>query len=259
MVEITAAQIGGWLGQYLWPLFRISGFFMLAPVVGSQLVPARIRLMLSILTALVLAPVLPAMPAIDAVSLNSAFITIQQVLIGVAMALALQMLLQVFILAGQMIAMQMGLGFASMVDPSNGISVTVVSQFHLMLATLLFVAVGGHLAMIEVLAESFIVLPVGAGFISNNALWSIMGWFTWMFAAGVLMALPAVTSLMIVNAALGVITRSAPQFNIMTIGFPFMVILGLAIIWATMGNYLPHFEYFTRDALDMMADLVAIR
>ncbi len=259
MLEFSAAQIGGMVGQYLWPLFRISAFFMLAPIVSSKLVPARIRLILSIVTTIALAPILPDMPVIDALTLSAAIITIQQIFIGVAMALALQMLLQIFLIAGQMIAMQMGLGFAQMVDPSNGISVTVVSQFHLMLATVLFVTMDGHLAMIEILAESFVVLPVGAGFLSNNALWSIMGWFSWMFAAGVLMALPAVTSLMVVNAALGVITRTAPQFNIMTIGFPFMVMLGLAIIWVTMGNYLPHFNQFTREALDLMASVVAIR
>lgn len=199
MLELSATQIGGMVSQYLWPLFRISAFFMLAPIVSSQLVPARIRLILSIVTTIALAPILPEMPVIDAVTLSSAIITIQQVFIGLAMALALQMLLQIFIIAGQMIAMQMGLGFAQMVDPSNGISVTVVSQFHLMLATILFVTMDGHLAMIEILAESFVVLPVGAGFLSSNALWSMMGWFSWMFAAGVLMALPAVTSLMIVN------------------------------------------------------------
>ena len=259
MLEITVEQISALVAQYLWPLFRISSFFMMAPIIGSQLVPARIRLVIAIFVTLALAPVLPAMPAVDAVSLPSAIITVQQVIIGVAMAFALQMIMQMFILAGQMIAMQMGLGFAMMVDPTNGINVTVVSQFHLLLATILFVNFGGHLAMIEVMAASFEMLPVGGGFISTNALWSMMGWVSWMFAAGVLMALPAVTSLMIVNAALGVITRSAPQFNIMSIGFPFMVVLGIAIIWVSMGAYIPHFELFTREALELMAEVYSVQ
>ena len=259
MLALDAAEIGGMLGQYLWPLFRFSSFFMLAPVIGSQLVPKRIRLLISLVVTFVLAPHLPAMPAIDAVSLDAIILIIQQVLIGVAMALILQVLIQMFIMTGQMIAMQMGLGFASMVDPTNGISVTVVSQFHLMLATLLFVTMDGHLAMIEVMAESFVILPIGGGFISDNALWSMMGWISWMFAGGLLMALPAVTSLMLVNASLGVITRAAPQFNIMTVGFPFMVILGLCILWVSMGGYASHFDRFTREALDIMAVLITIK
>ena len=259
MLEFSIEQISAWVAQYLWPLFRISSFFMLAPIIGSQLVPGRIRLLISILVTLALVPVLGPMPAVDAVSLQSFIIVIQQIFIGVAMAFALQMILQMFILAGQMIAMQMGLGFAMMVDPTNGINVTVVSQFHLLLATLLFVNFGGHLAMIEVLAASFEMLPVGAGFISSNALWSMMGWVSWMFGAGVLMALPAVTSLMIVNAALGVITRAAPQFNIMSIGFPFMVVLGTAIIWISMPGYLPHFEMFTRQGLELMSSVLTIQ
>ncbi|MGK0440700.1 MAG: flagellar biosynthetic protein FliR [Pseudohongiellaceae bacterium] len=258
MLELGVEHISAWVGQYLWPLFRISSFFMMAPIIGSQLVPSRVRLMIAIFVTLAIAPILPPMPVIDAVSLPSALITIQQIVIGVAMAFALQMVLQMFILAGQMIAMQMGLGFAMMVDPSNGISVTVVSQFHLLLATLLFVTFGGHLAMIEVLATSFTMLPVGE-FLSGNAIWGMMGWVSWMFGAGVLMALPAVTSLMIVNSSLGVITRSAPQFNIMTIGFPFMVILGIGIIWVTMPNYIPHFELFTKQALGLMTKLLITR
>lgn len=259
MIELSAAELASMLGQFLWPLFRISSFFMLAPVIGTQLVPKRIRLLMAMVMTVVLMPHLPAMPTVEALSFATTILIVQQVIIGIAMALILQMLIQMFILTGQLIAMQMGLGFASMMDPTNGISVTVVSQFHLMLATLLFVTMDGHLAMIEVLAESFQILPIGAGSISNNALWTMMSWISWMFAGGVLMALPAVTSLLIVNAALGVMTRAAPQFNIMSVGFPFMVILGLLIIGVSIGGYLPHFDRFTQEALVMMREITLIQ
>ncbi len=255
MLEFDAAVIGGWLGSLVWPFFRISSFMLAAPIIGPQLVPARIRLMLALLVTMVSAPNLPAMPLVDAVSAESFVLSLQQILIGIGMGLVLQMLLHIFVMTGQMIAMQMGLGFASMVDPANGVSVTVVSQFHLMLATLLFIAMDGHLVMIEVMAGSFSSLPVGAGFMTNNAIWSLAGWASWMFAAALLMALPAVSSLLIINAALGIVTRAAPQLNIFAVGFPFMLIMGLCIIWASMGSYLPHFDQYAHQALGMMASL----
>lgn len=252
MIEFSTGEISSWLAGLLWPFFRIGGFFIAAPVIGTQLVPGRIRIILALLMTALIAPQLPVSSTIDPLSLSAFVITIEQLLIGIAMGFFLQILLQLFVLAGQMIAMQMGLGFASMVDPTNGVSVTVVSQFHLMLVTLLFLAMNGHLVMIDVLAQSFTALPVAGGFLSNNALWSLITAGGWMFASALLMALPAVTALLIINAALGVVTRAAPQLNIFAVGFPFMLLIGLCIIWVIVGGYLPQFEVFARYALEQM-------
>ena len=256
MLAIDSAVIGGWIGSVMWPFFRIGGFLLAAPIIGTQLVPARVRIVLAVLMTAAIAPTLAPMPHIDALSLASFTLVAQQVLIGLAMGFLLQLLLQLFVVAGQIIAMQMGLGFASMVDPSNGVSVPVVSQLHLMLVTLLFLAMNGHLVMIEVLAESFTALPVGAGFLSQQALWELAGWASWMFASAVLLALPAIASLLVINCSLGVVTRAAPQLNIFAVGFPSMLVIGLCILWVMLGGYLHLFDQFTRQALDMMAILV---
>ncbi len=258
MLEIDASIIGGWLGSMMWPFFRIGGFLLAAPILGTQLVPARIRISLALLFTLAVRPVLPPMPEIDPLSLASVVMIFQQVLIGIALGFSLQLLLQLFVVAGQVIAMQMGLGFAQMVDPTNGVSVTVVSQFHLMLVYLLFLAMNGHLAMIEVFLESFHTLPIGTGFFSNAALWKLAGWAAWMFSSAIVMALPALTSLLIINFSLGVVTRAAPQLNIFAVGFPFMLVIGLGIIWSTLGGYLPLFDRFTRQALDMIAFMAQV-
>lgn len=240
----------------MWPFIRIGAFFLAAPIFGTQLVSARIRVVLAMLLTMAIAPNLPAMPTIDAVSVSAFLLVSQQILIGIALGFIMQLLLQVFVVGGQIIAMHMGLGFASMVDPSNGVTVTVLSQFHLILITLLFVTMDGHLVMIEVLAESFYAMPVGAEFISKDALMNIAGAGGWMFASALLLSLPAVASLMIVNMSLGVVTRAAPQLNIFSIGFPSMLILGLCIVWVTLSGYIPLFYRFTSESLAMMAALV---
>ena len=256
MLEIDSAVIGGWLGQMLWPFLRIGGLLMVAPVTGAKVVSARIRTIFALLLTFTIYPFLPPMPSLDLVTVPAFVLAGQQVLIGVAMGFVLQILLQLFVVAGQIIAMQTGLGFASIVDPANGVTVTVVSQFHLMMVTLLFVTMNGHLVMIEVLVDSFYSLPVGAGFISENHLWQLASWGSWLFGSALLLALPAVASMLIINFSLGVITRAAPQLNIFAIGFPAMLIIGLCIIWVTINNYGFHFDRYTREALDMMALMV---
>jgi flagellar biosynthetic protein FliR len=254
--DFDIAALQHWLHQFMWPLIRVSGFVMVAPILGTALVPPRVRLLLSLLIVIMLAPNLHIAPQGDFLSPTSVVIAAQQLLIGVGLALFLQMLLQAFVMFGQMAAMQMGLGFASLNDPANGVSVTVVAQFYLLLVTLLFLGINGHLVMIDVLAESFRTLPIGVD-IGADRLHVLVGWASWMFAAGLLMAMPAVAALLIVNCSLGVITRAAPQLNIFAIGFPLMLLLGLLILWASMANVLPNFETYSTEILQQMRDWVA--
>lgn len=255
MIDIDPDFLQGFLASLAWPFLRIGGFLMMAPVVGTQLVPQRIRLVMALVVTALLAPQLPPPPEVALLSAAAVALAIEQMLIGVALAFFLQVLFHIFVVTGQMMAMQMGLGFASMMDPANGVSVTVLSQFHLMLVTLLFVAMNGHLVMIAVLAESFVSLPVGAA-ISGNMLYILPGLGSWMYAAAMLIALPAMAALLIVNGALGVITRASPQLNIFAIGFPMMLVLGLIIVWFNLSVVLPHFERLTQEALVAMRDWV---
>lgn len=257
MLELTNAQIGGWLGQFLLPLFRIASMLMVMPVIGTQLVPVRVRLYLALAICVVLAPTLPPMPQVDSVSLQSMLLVGEQVLIGVMFGFMLQLYFHLFTVAGQIIAVQMGLGFASMVDPSNGVSVPVLGQFLLMLVTLLFLAMNGHLVVLEVLAESFVTLPVGEGLLLDHY-WSIAGKLSWVVAAGLLISLPIVTALLVVNLAFGVMTRAAPQLNIFSIGFPLTLVVGLFIVWIGMADILSQFQLLLREALDLLRELARI-
>ena len=256
MIELDIAALQHWLNQFLWPLMRISTFCMVAPILGTALVPPRVRILFAVLLTMLVAPALRDLPQPDFLSPASVVLVAQQLLIGVGLALFLQMLMQAFVLFGQIAAMQMGLGFASLNDPINGVPVTSVAQFYLMMVTLLFLGINGHLVMIDVLIESFRTLPVGAD-IGGARLQTLVGWASWMFAAGLLMALPAITALLIVNCSLGVITRAAPQLNIFAIGFPLMLVLGILILWASMTSMLPNFERYSREVLDAMRTWVA--
>ncbi|MBD9484340.1 flagellar type III secretion system protein FliR [Pseudomonas sp. PDM14] len=258
MLELSNAQIGGWVGQFLLPLFRIASMLMVMPIIGTQIVPTRVRLYLALAISVLLVPTLPPMPVVDAVSVQAMLLISQEILIGVMFGFILQLYFHLFSVAGQIIAIQMGLGFASMVDPTNGVSVPVLGQFLLMLVTLLFLAMNGHLVVFEVLAESFVTLPPGGGLLLNHY-WELAGKLTWVMAAGLLLALPIVTALLVVNLAFGVMTRAAPQLNIFSIGFPLTLVLGIFIFWVGLADFLAHFQELTVDALQLLRELAQAR
>ncbi|MDH4553579.1 flagellar type III secretion system protein FliR [Pseudomonas sp. BN417] len=258
MLELSDAQIGGWVGSFLLPLFRIAALLMTMPVIGTQLVPLRVRLYLALAIAIVLVPTLPPMPQVDAISLRTLLLVGEQVLVGALLGFVLQLFFHAFVVAGQIISMQMGLGFASMVDPTNGVSVPVLGQFYLMLVTLLFLAMNGHLVVFEVLAESFVTLPVGGGLLTAQY-WEVAGKLGWVMGAGLLLALPAITALLVVNLAFGVMTRAAPQLNIFSIGFPLTLALGLVIVWIGLADVLAQYQVLATDALQLLRDLARAR
>src|SRR3989338_7249565 len=230
MLELSNEQIGAWVGSFLLPLFRISALLMFMPIIGNQMVWERVRLYLSLAICLAIMPTLPPMPVVDAINVQAFIWIAQEILIGMMLGFVLQLFFQVFAIAGQIVAMQMGLGFASMVDPANGISVPVIGQVFMILVTLLFLAMNAHLVVFEVLAESFVTLPVGGGFLVGHY-WELAGKLGWVLGAGLMLVLPAVTALLVVNIAFGVMTRAAPQLNIFSIGFPLTLVLGLGIVW----------------------------
>jgi len=197
---------------------------------------------------------LPPMPLVDSISLQAFMLIAQEILIGVMLGFVLQLFFHIFVVAGQILAMQMGLGFASMVDPANGISVPVIAQYFTMLVTLLFLAMNGHLVVFEVLAESFVTLPPGSG-LQVEHYWEIANKLGWVMGAALIMVLPAVTALLVVNIAFGVMTRAAPQLNIFSIGFPLTLVLGMVIVWISMADILAHYQELASEALIMLREL----
>ncbi|WP_456406889.1 flagellar biosynthetic protein FliR [Thiolapillus sp.] len=247
-----------WAGGLFWPFLRIGAMFIAAPIFSASSLPVRIRVLLALLVAWVLFPVLPAPPVVDLISGEAFLISIYQVLIGLAMGFILQMVFAIFIVAGQSIAMGMGLGFASAVDPQNGVQVPVISQILLIMITLIFLALDGHLLFLELMAESFQLLPIGILHPDPGQLWELVIWGGYMFAGGVLVAIPAVAGLLLVNIAFGVASRAAPQLNIFAVGFPVMIMTGFILIILVMPSLTSHLSRLLFDAVALIRQLLVL-
>ena len=238
-MTVTTAEIMTWIGAFFWPFMRIGAMMLVAPVLGDQQVSVRLRLLLAVALTVGVMPVAGLAPAVEPLSAEGLLISMQQVVIGMAMGLLMALALQTASLAGESVALSMGLGFANMVDPVTGQSTPVVSQFLLVIATLIFLTVGGHLMLIELLAESFVMLPVGTEGLMEQQFRTVAGWGAQMYAGAVLIALPAVVLLLLVYLSLGVMTRAAPQMNIFSVGFPVTMLVGFLALMTLVVPSLP--------------------
>jgi flagellar biosynthetic protein FliR len=216
-------------------------------------------MLLAVLITLLVQPVLPEVPVVPVFSTDALLIAAQQIIIGVALGFLMQMAFQALIFGGQVMAYSMGLGFANMMDPTNGVQVPVVAQFWLILAMLAFVMMNGHLVLISAIVDTFTVLPVATDGLTRAGIWELLSWASRMFAAGVLMAMPVIISLLLINIGMGVVSRAAPQLNIFAIGFPITLMMGFLLIWMTLPQVMNNFGSLVTEAFDRSAIVLSAR
>jgi len=240
----------------MWVFCRVSGMFMVMAGIGSRNLSVKIRLFYALTVTYIIVPTIGPMPDVELFSISSFIITMQQTLIGIAIGFISVLVMQSFVIAGQVIGMQTSLGFASMVDPGSGQTVPVVGQFFLLLATLMFFAIDGHLVMIKMLVISFDTLPVGVEGLTKLTLRNIANWGMWMFTSALAMSIAAMVALLVINFSFGILTRAAPQLNIFSIGFPITMLAGLLVLWLTLDTVMSHFDALWARGVEMMCTIV---
>lgn len=255
---LSATELTALIGSYLWPLFRVSAMVASAPVFGTRSVPTKVKVMTALAITSILVPILPV-PEVDVFNPLSILIIAQQVLIGLIIGFTVQLVFSAVITGGQIVAMQMGLGFSLMVDPQNGAQSPVLSQFYIVMVMLIYLAIDGHLVLVEVLADSFKTMPISAQGLVADDFMQVVRWGTNIFAGGMAIALPAIASLLVVNVAFGIMTRSAPQLNIFAIGFPITMMLGFILVMVTLPNIGPKSISLFSDVYHLIQSVLGIK
>ena len=254
-MEISFAEISQWLGQLWWPFFRVGAAFLAMPFFGDALIPVWVRALLALSIVVITAPLMPAMPAVDLFSMTSLFLAFEQAMWGIFFGLILHLFFAIFTVLGQIVSMQMGLGMAIMNDPVNGLSVAILGRIFLLLCTLLFLSLEGHLLVIDILIQSFVIWPVGSG-LSLFSLDTVIGLFGWMFASALALALPAIVSMLLANISFGVMNRAAPSLNVYALGFPMTMLLGLFSIFITVTGIPSRYTELVHDLLTQLNQYV---
>jgi len=227
---MTAAQITalmGTLGNILWALGRVGGFCMIAPVFSATVIPMRLRVAIFVLLGFVLAPLAPT--TIDLYSAAGVATMVLQVVIGASVGFVLQLVFQAVSYGGNLIGQSMGLGFAEMVNPTSGTQVPV-----LVVVTLLFLAMNGHLQVISLLADSFRTLPPGTSGVNGKTLFAVVAGGAELFSGALRVALPAMTALLLVNIGFAATSRASPSMNLFSVGFPISICMGFIALWLAL-------------------------
>ena len=245
MVEITTAQLLAWVGAFLWPFARILGIFTTAPVWRDRSLPVRLRVGLGLAIAALVVPGLPAPPVLDPLSWDGLLILLQQVLIGLAIGFVMRLIFTGIELAGELMGMTMGLGFATFFDPRSQGQTSVINQFMTQLALMLFLWSDLHLLLLDSVIDSFQSLPITAIPLTRTGWAQLAYWGSRIFSIGLQLSLPVVTALLVANMALGVLTRAAPQLNLFSIGFPVTLLTGYLMLGLTL-------PYWSSPILEML-------
>jgi flagellar biosynthesis protein FliR len=255
-VTLNAADVSMWVGRLWWPMLRVGGFVLAAPIASENTIPGLVKIVMSLSLAFLMAPLVQVPAALSIFSAAGLLAAVQEVLIGVAIGMVVQLTFEALIFAGQSISLTMGLGFATLVDPQRGAQTTVLGQMFMIFGLLTYLAINGHLVLLGTLAESFQTLPIGAAHIDKGFLLSVVLWGARVFESGLLIALPAVIALVIVNLALGVVTRAAPQLNLFGIGFTITLMCGFFVLIAGLDGIMAGISSLINSALTAAAELV---
>ncbi len=216
-------------------LFRLAGMVALAPLLGSTAIPIKIRLMLVLVLSFAVFPLVKPVAAVPNSYAGLAVAIGGEMLIGITMGFALSLLFLGIQLGAEMVSYQMGLSLARLVDPMTDVSTTVLSQLYLLLTVLIYVLENGHLILISRLAYTFQTIPLLSGFESQPVLDMCVVIITESFQLGIRIAGPAVVALFLSSLAMGFVSRTMPQFNILAAGFPIRITLGLVVLIASFG------------------------
>jgi len=243
------------MAVFFYPFFRILAMITSAPVLGARGSPMRIKVGFAIVITIIIAPTLKDIPQVDPGSGMGLLIIAQQIAIGLSMGMAMRIVFSAVEMAGNLIGLQMGLGFATFFDPQNSSQTPVIGSFLGMLAILVFLSLNGHQLMIEAVAHSFRELPILAQPYSAAGWKTLARWGREIFLGGVLLSLPVIAALLITNISIGIMTRAAPQLNIFAVGFPITMLAGFAVLSLSLPYFTPLLGRFIEDALQVMLQI----
>ena len=252
-MELSEATVLLWLGHFLWPFLRITGLFLTAPLYGSPLIPGMVKALLAAGFAAALALWLPDLPPFPADPPAAIFAGITQITYGALLGMIMQIVIAAIASAGEIAGLAMGLSFAELQFRQSSGSTSVLYDIMLWAGMLGFMAAGGPVWMFAALAHSFAhgigTAPLG----SWAALTSLGGT---LFSTAVGLALPVLAVSLAVNFTVGLATVFAPSLNLLSIGFPLLILTGLWVMLASLPAIGPAAQHLTVTCMEALNTLL---
>jgi flagellar biosynthetic protein FliR len=248
-MELVLSQLPSLLTMVWWPFCRVLAIFSAAPIVGENMVPISIRVLLSLALAIVFIPLVGPTGHIEPLSVQALVVTAEQALFG--FGIAFHLTVAIVMVLGFVISSQMGLSMAIMNDPMSGTSSDVVSAILYVLCILVFFSIDGHLVLSAVIGASFRAWPVGGG-VDLLTLETIAYSVAWVFSAALLLAVPVIFSALVVQIGFGFLNRVAPALNLFALGFSAVIVFGAYMLTHLVRSVPDHYLRLVHKVLEML-------
>jgi flagellar biosynthetic protein FliR len=258
VIDALFAVSPQWSANFLLVLARLSAALVAIPLFGARGVPAPAKIGLAALLSLIVLPLQSAPSAsLPTDLLPFASLVGSEVLVGLAIGVAVSLVFSALEMGATLVGVQIGFGLHGVIDPLTGSQSSVLNQFYRMVVTLIFFAVNGHYLVITGLLQTFEVVPTGTADLTLIAGDRVVPFFTSLFVVAIRIALPVMGALMLTDLAMGLVARTVPQMNVLVVGFPVKVGVGLfvlalampltvALMASTFGSALPQVNGFLR-------------
>lgn len=216
-------------------LVRMSAFIVSWPVFGVETISAPIKILFSLVLAMMVFPTLKFnVEQQTIVSQSLMLMTAKEAVIGLLMGSLARFFFFAFQVAGELVSISVGLSSAQMFNPALGGQVSSIEQFYLAFATLFYLAVNGHHFLLSGLVDSFNLVPISAELLKTAELRNVSMFVSQIVQIGLQFSAPVLVSILVVNLVLGVIGKTVPQMNVLVTSFPVNILVGFGILIITL-------------------------
>jgi flagellar biosynthetic protein FliR len=247
---VTDGQVLTWLGRFVWPFLRITGVFLTAPLYGSALIPMRVKAILAAALAGALAFWLPNLPAFPGDPITAIYQGVIQIGFGAAIGVVMQIVVSSIASLGEVAGLAMGLSFAELQFQDVPGSTQVLYDIMSWAALMGFIALGGPIWLFAAIAHSF---QGGVAALAPGTWPSLLAFGSSVITTAVMLAVPVMALSLAINITVGLLTVFSPQLNLLTIGFPILILGGLSILTASLGDLPGSIEHLLNEAVRVIA------
>lgn len=224
---------------FFWVLIRVSILIFLLPLFGSRGISSLWKVGLSVMLAIMLMPAVPPAIKYPDTTFGITISLISEAMFGLILAMTVRIFFTSIQMAGHFMSFQMGFSIARAIDPQAEVQDSVLTEMMYLLTILMFFTIDGHHIFLRALASSFEAAPLnGIGF-DNSIADIFVKLSSKMFLIGLKLAAPMLIALFLSNLCLGIVARTVPQVNILMVGFPVNICIGLIFLIMTFGNIAP--------------------
>jgi flagellar biosynthetic protein FliR len=249
-----------YLPNFLLIFCRITGFFVAAPVFSQRNVPAMFKIGISLFVTLI---AFSAVGMGEAAVFDWAFVLaiVKESLLGLLLGFTAYLFFTAAQIAGSFVDMQMGFGIANVIDPITGAQSPILGNFKFFIAMLLFLSMNGHHYLLSAILDSYEWIPLDNGWLAQIASGSVSTFlfdsFVRVFKMAFQLAAPLVVAMFLTDLGLGMLARTAPQFNVFVIGIPLKIIIGFIVLLVMVPGFLALFQGLFAELFDALYRLMS--